>query len=110
MYSELINQLTGNFDDKLLRLALHIILVGAVGMGIKDLTTKVYQFISLKLSDFGRGTRIEVGGKTGQIIKIGFSEVEIELDDGGTFLIPVSSFSKSNKTILHHKKGSRRRA
>ena len=104
MYSELINELLSNFDTKLLKLAINLVLVGAVGMGIKDVTAKFYQYLALKLSDFGRGTRLDVGGKTGQIQRIGFTEVEIQLDDdSGTFLIPVSKFAKSDKIILKHK-------
>lgn len=104
MYSELINTLLSNFDDKLLKLAINLVIVGAIGMGIKDLTSKLYQYMALKFSDFGRGTRIEVGGKVGQIRRIGFTEVEIDLDDrSGTFLIPVARFTKSDKIILSHR-------
>lgn len=99
--SALINELLGTMDAKIFSLVLQLILVGAVVMWIKDVTSRVVNYYKLKMSDFGRGTNIKVEGFLGQIHRIGFSEVEIILDEGDTLLIPVERFVKATKTILN---------
>jgi hypothetical protein len=78
---------------------LQLIIVGAILLYIKDLNNRIMNFYKLKMSDFGRGTRIKIGGVEGNISHIGFSEVEIALGDDEIMLIPVDKFVSSTKII-----------
>ena len=99
MQSALIEELFKAFDSKLFNMAVQIVLVTAVGLYIREMSTRVVNFLKLKMSDMGRGTEIEFQGKKGQIETIGFREVEIHLEAGGYLLVPVDKFVVTPKVI-----------
>ena len=100
MESQLINDLFGAIDAKIFQIVLQLIVVGALLMAIKDLNNRIVNYFKLRLSDFGRGTKIEIDGYEGHIHNVGFNEVEITIDDQSTLLIPVDRFIKSSKVII----------
>lgn len=106
MQSELIKELLETMNTRLIGLMFQLVVGGAMVMWFKDMSSKILNYSKLKFSDFGRGTKIEIGGKTGYIIKVGFNEVEIEIDEGATMIVPVDNFVKSNKVIMKHERGS----
>jgi len=105
MQSELIQELLNIMNTKLLGLLLQLLLLGAILMYIKDISSKMLDYIKVKFSDFGRGTKIEINGRVGYIMGIGFNEVEIEIDEHTTMIIPVSNFVNSNKIIIRNNRG-----
>jgi len=100
MQSELVNELLQSLNAHLLTLVFQFVIVGLVLLSVKDFSAKILSFIQVKWSDLGRGTRVEIGGKIGDIERIGFSEIEIKLDKDKTLLIPTSNFIKANKVII----------
>lgn len=108
MQSELLGALLDTMDSKIFTLVLQLIVVGAIFMWIKDLSGRVMNFFKLRMGNFGRGTPIKIGGFEGRIHQIGFSEVEIHLDDDETLLMPVEKFMTSSKVIVANKPRKRR--
>jgi hypothetical protein len=100
MQGELLEALLGTIDSKIFTLVLQLIVVGAVFMWIKDMNTRVVNYLKLKMSEFGRGTKIKIDGFEGHLRHIGFNEVEITLSEDETLLIPVESFIKAKKVIV----------
>ena len=100
MQSQLIQELFSAFDSKIFNMAVQVIIIGAIGFYIKELSSRIVNFLKLRMSDLGRGTRITVLGETGKIERIGFSEVEVHLrGPEKLFLIPVDKFISSAKII-----------
>jgi len=104
MQSELINDLLTTMDTKIFTLVLQLIVVGAIVMFAKDLSGRIVSYYKLKMGDFGRGTEIEIDGYEGHIHNVGFSEVEITLDDNSTLLMPVDKFTNASKVIITRKR------
>lgn len=104
MQNELLAELTQSINTQLLSLIMQFLTVGVILMSLKNLANEVVNYLGLKLGDFGRGTKIEIGGKQGHILKVYFKEVEIELDNGDIYIVPVSNFIKSNKVIMSRKR------
>ena len=100
MQGELLEALLGTIDSKIFTLVLQLIIVGAVFMWIKDMNGRVVNYLKLKMSEFGRGTKIQIEGFEGYVRHIGFNEVEITLDEDKTLLIPVERFIKASKVII----------
>jgi len=100
MQSDLLNDLINTVDTKIFTLVVQMIVVGAILMWIKDMNGRIVNFLKLKMSDFGRGTKIEILGKEGYIHNVGFNEVEIDLGDDSTMLVPVEKFIKTSKVII----------
>lgn len=100
MQSELLNELLNVIDSKIFTLTLQLIIVGAVFMWIKNLNGQIVDYYRLKMSDLGRGTKVEILGYEGFISRIGFNEVEITLDGDKTLLIPVDKFMQAPKVIV----------
>lgn len=100
MESALLNDLFGAIDAKIFQIVLQLIIVGAVIMWIKDLNGRVVDYLKLKASNFGRGTKVQIEGHEGYIHNIGFNEVEIVVDEASTLLIPVQRFTKASKIIV----------
>jgi len=108
MQSELLNELLSTMDSKIFGLVLQLIVVGAIFMWIKDMNTRVVDYMKLKMSDFGRGTKVKLDGYEGYIHSIGFNEVEIIIDENSTLLIPVERFMKASKVIITVKELSKK--
>ena len=105
MPSQLVNELLATMDTKIFQLVLQLIVVGAVIMYIKDLNGRIANFYKLKMSDFGRGTKVKIDGQEGMITAIRFTEVEIALDEDHIMLVPVNRFISSTKVIqIVHKR------
>lgn len=105
MPSQLVNELLATMDTKIFQLVLQLIIVGAIIMYIKDLNGRVANYYKLKMSDFGRGTKVKIDGKEGTISAVRFSEVEITLDEEHIMLVPVAKFVDSIKIIsMDHKR------
>jgi len=102
LQSQLLNELLNTIDAKMFTLVLQLIIVGAVFMWIKDMNSRIVSFLKLRLSDFGRGTKVKIDGIEGFIHHIGFDEVEIIIDSDCTMLVPVDRFIKSSKIIITH--------
>ena len=100
MESALLNDLFGAIDAKIFQIVLQLIVVGAIIMWIKDMNGRVVDYLKLKMSDFGRGTKVKIEGYEGHIHHVGFNEVEITIDDQSTLLIPVQRFIKASKVII----------
>ena len=100
MQSELLNELLSTMDSKIFGLVLQLIVVGAIFMWIKDVSGRVMNYYKLKMSDFGRGTKVKLEGYEGFIHHIGFNEVEIVIDAESTLLMPVERFMKASKVIM----------
>lgn len=100
MQSEFVQELMRSMNAQLLSLIVQLVVSGLVLMSIKDFSFKVLNFMKLKYSDFGRGTEIEIVGKNGYIMHVGFNEVEIYLDEDQTLFMPVENFIKANKIII----------
>lgn len=100
MQGELLNDLLNTVDSKMFTLVIQLIVVGAVFMFIKDLNGRIVNYLKLKMSEFGRGTKIQIDGYEGYVRHIGFNEVEMILDEDKTLLIPVDRFIRANKVII----------
>jgi len=100
MQGQLLNELLNTVDSKMFTLVVQLLALGAVGMWIKDMNSRIFNYYKLKMSDFGRGTKVEILGNEGYINRIGFNEVEIIIDEEKTLLIPVDKFIKTEKTII----------
>jgi len=100
MESQLIGDLVSTIDLKIFNIVLQLIIVGAILLWIKDLNGRVVNFLKLKMSDFGRGTKVMIDGQEGYIHHIGFNEVEVTIDEYSTLLVPVERFIKANKIII----------
>lgn len=100
MQSDLLNELLNTVDSKIFTLVLQLIVVGAIFMWIKDMNTRVVNYLKLRMSEFGRGTKIRIEGHEGFVRHVGFNEVEIAIDEEQTLLIPVERFMKSSKVIV----------
>ena len=100
MQGELLNDLLNTVDSKMFTLVLQLIVVGAIFMWIKDMNSRIVDYVKLRMSEFGRGTKVKVGGYEGHIARIGFNEVEIILNEDETLLMPVQKFSQSTKVIV----------
>ena len=110
MPSQLVNELLSTMDSKIFSLVLQLIIVGSIIMFIKDFTGRIVNYYKLKMSDFSRNIKIEINSHEGYIRHIGFSEVEIELDESRTMFIPVDKFMSSIKIIsVEVKRASDRR-
>jgi len=107
MQGELLNALLDTMDSKIFTLVLQLIVVGAVFMFIKDLSGRVVNYLKLKMSEFGRGTKIRIEGVEGSLRHIGFNEVEITLSEEETLLIPVTRFMNASKVIIVQGPGRR---
>jgi hypothetical protein len=104
MESALLNDLFGAIDAKIFQIVLQLIVVGAIIMWIKDFNGRVVNYYKLKMSDFGRGTRVRIDGMEGDMRQVRFTEVEIDLGNGCTLLMPVEKFIKSSKVIVTTKR------
>lgn len=100
MQGQLLNELLSTMDSKMFNLVLQLIIVGAIFMWIKDMNGRVVNYIKLKMSDFGRGTKVKIGSETGYINRISFNEVEIVIDEDQTMFVPVEKFMNSTKIIV----------
>jgi hypothetical protein len=100
MESQLLNELFSTIDTKVFNIVLQLIIVGAIVMWVKDMNGRVVNYLKLKMSDFGRGTKVKVAGYEGYIHSIGFNEVEILVDGDQTLLVPVDVFIRSTKVII----------
>lgn len=103
MQSILMNELFNSFDSKIFNMAVQVVVMAAIGLYLKEISSRIVDFMKLKMSDLGRGTRIEILGKSGHIESISFKEVEINLGDDKLLLIPVEKFVKSEKIIYMRK-------
>ena len=99
MQSQIINEIFSTVDSKIFQLVLQLIVVGAIILFIKDMTSRVYNYYKLRMSDFSRGIKIRIDGNEGFIKHIGFNEVEIEIDEAQTMFIPVDRFMSLSKVI-----------
>lgn len=100
MQGELLSDLLNTVDSKMFSLALQLIISGAVFMWIKDMSGRIVNYYKLKMSEFGRGTKIRIEGVEGYVRHIGFNEVEIILSEDETLLIPVARFMGQSKVII----------
>ena len=100
MESALVNDLFGAIDTKIFQIVLQLIIIGAILMWIKDINGRIVNFYKLKMSDFGRGTKVRIDGYEGFIHEVRFNEVEINIDRNTTLLVPVERFIKANKIII----------
>lgn len=100
MQSQLLNDLLNTIDSKMFTLVLQLIVVGAIFMWIKDMNGRIVNYVKLKMSEFGRGTKIRVDGVEGYVRHIGFNEVEITISETETLLIPVERFMSASKIII----------
>ncbi len=105
MQSDLLNGLLETVDIKIFQIVLQLIIIGTIVVYIKDLNSRVMNYYKLKMSDFGRGTKIKIGDVEGYIHEIGFNQVEIDIDDENTALIPVEKFISSVKVITVKRTG-----
>ena len=99
MESLVLGDLLEGVDTKIFQIVIHMILVGAVFLWVKDMSSRVMNYFKLKMSDFGRGTKVIVDGHEGYIHHVGFSEVEITIDEHSTLLMPLERFMKASKVI-----------
>lgn len=100
MQGELLNDLLNTVDSKMFTLVLQLIVVGALFMWIKDMNGRIVDYVKLRMSEFGRGTKVKVDGYEGHIARIGFNEVEIIVNEDETLLMPVKRFSMATKIIV----------
>ena len=100
MQGELLAELLSTVNNQIFTLVLQLIITGAVFMWIKDMNSRIVNYVKLKMSDFGRGTQVVIDGKTGYINRISFNEVEIIIDEDQTLFIPVERFIGTPKIIV----------
>jgi len=100
MQSELIGALLETMDSKIFSLVLQLIVVGAIFMWLKDFNGRVVNYFKLRMSEFGRGTKVRIEGIEGYVRHIGFNEVEIVINENETLLMPVSRFMSISKVII----------
>ena len=96
---DLLAQLFNQVDGRIFILTLQIIATGAVAMYLKDLSSRLINFLKMKFSDFGRGTKVGFNGEVGYITQITFSHVEIRLSSERLFVVPISRFLAAPKII-----------
>lgn len=106
MQSELIKELFETINTKLLTLIFQMMLSGVILLWVKDIVIKTINYIKVKFSDFGRGTKLEINGKVGYLLHVGFNEVEMEIDKDTTMFIPVEKFVCSTKIIRRNINGN----
>ena len=94
-----LSKIIEHMSLEILALCFQVIGAGIIVLYVKDLTQRIVNFFKLRLSDFGRGTKVTVDRKTGWIVKAGFRNVEIRLSENSILLIPVDKFLKSSKII-----------
>jgi len=82
--------------DKILYLFFKLATVGFVILYTKDFATRMVNYVKVKWSDFGRGTKVEVDSHIGHIEHINWltSEIEISIKTGTTMFIPIDKFLK----------------
>jgi len=99
--SELLKELIESLDSRLFTLVFQFVIVGVFIMYLKDWMTKILDFIKVKWSDFGRGTKVEIDGHVGHIKHIDMmkSEIEIKIDAETIMIVPISRFLKNTKII-----------
>lgn len=107
MESQFIQELLKSLNTQLLAMIVQLVVVGLVLMSVKDFSMKLLDYINLRFSDLGKGTEIIIGGQEGNITKIGFSEVEIYLDEDRTLYMPLKNFMKSNKIVIRRIKSGK---
>ena len=100
MGGQLVTDLMSVVNANIFELVIQMLVIGAVLLWIKQITGKIVTYYSLKMSNFGRGTKIKIDGYEGYIHNIGFSEVEIVIDGECTLLMPVDRFAKASKVIV----------
>mgnify|MGYP001552069057 CR=1 FL=1 len=94
-----LEQLINNFSADIFSIMFHIVITGAVVFYLKDLATRIVNYFKIKFSDFGRGTKVEFNGKVGYITKVGFSSIEIRIDDESIMIVPLARFLSLSKII-----------
>ena len=103
MQSQLITDLMSVVNANIFELVIQMLVIGAILLWIKDMTGRIVTYYNLRMSNFGRGTKIIVEGHEGFIYHVGFSQVEINLDDpdtNSTLLMPSDRFAKASKIIV----------
>jgi len=100
MQGAILNELLSTMDAKMFNLAVQLLLFGAIGFWLKDMNSRIVNYYKLKMSDFGRGTKVLILGHEGFISRIGFNEVEITIDVDKTLFIPVNKFISTDKIIV----------
>ena len=100
MESQLITDLMGVVNANIFELVVQMLVIGTILLWLKEMTGRIVTYYNLRLSNFGRGTKIQVEGYEGFIYNVGFSEVEITLDNNSTLLMPSDRFAKASKVIV----------
>jgi len=103
MQSELIGELLKSVNTQLVTIVFQFVVLSFVVMSIKDFSMKCMNYIKVRMSDLGRGTKVEIAGKVGYIQHVGFNEVEIQINDTTIMLIPLDNFIKANKVIMRER-------
>lgn len=94
-----LEQLLSNMSVQVFSMTIQVVLTAAGALYIKDLATRLINFLKMKFSDFGRGTKVEFAGKIGYITKVTFGQVEISIDDESIMIVPISRFLTQPKII-----------
>jgi len=94
MQSELLQELAQSLDSRLLLLIIQFVMAGVFIMYLKDWMKKIFDFIKVKWSDFGRGTKVEIDGHIGHIKTIDMfkGEIEIRIDAQTVMIVPSLNF------------------
>lgn len=95
----LLNELQEMLNSKLVSSLIYVVVVGVVALQLKDIIKTVFDYFKLKMSDFGRGTKIKIDGYEGYIERIRLREVEIRVGNS-TLLVPIDRFIKISKVIV----------
>jgi len=100
MESQLITDLMGVVNANIFELVVQMLVIGAILLWLKDMTGRIVTYYNLRMSNFGRGTRVKVEGYEGYIHDVGFNQVEINIDENSTLLMPSDRFAKASKVIV----------
>ncbi len=96
---ESLEQIIASMSIKILSVVIQVLMTAAVALYLKDLAARLINYLKMKFSDFGRGTKVEFGGKVGYITKVTFGEVEIRIDDESLMIVPIAKFLTQPKII-----------
>lgn len=100
MEGMLLNEIMDIMNTKLLQIVIWGVISGIVILQVKDIVNMIFNYFKLKMSDFGRGTKVKIDGYEGYIQRVRLKEVEIIIDDNTLLLIPVDRFIKLSKVIV----------
>ena len=99
MEGMLLNELMDIMNTKLLQIVIWGVISGIAILQVKDIVNMIFNYFKLKMSDFGRGSKIKIDGYEGYIQRVRLKEVEILVDNNTLLLVPVDRFIKLSKVI-----------